>query len=283
MGHSPRSTHRGAEQIVAPLPRRLCTYPPRGAVSTPCRRTGARGCGAGARLTLTCLSCAPPPLPRSGPPCGGQGGSNVPLCHWIWWERVSYVSVPLLPPLSPEPPRVFLITGVGTGPGGGSACSISHSTPWFSLLEKWSLPPDLPRPWPGSGTSPPRLAPSLPGRGPSPSSAPGPCCSTSLSLLLPAPVTVTQPLFNDFNRACRCMSDPLPRCAPSRLTGDPGPRREGRGAAPPRSQQRREPKGPVSSGPSPLSPPRWGPASHPGNAGSRSGGLKCVLSAGTTC
>lgn len=253
------------------------------ALTLPGEPSALRAAGPGlvtAGLELTCLSCAPPPLPRSDPPCGG---SNVPLCHWVWWERVSYVSVPLLPPLSPEPPRVFLITGVGTGPGGGSLLHLSLDSMVFLVRKVVSSPPNLPRPWPGSGTSPPRLAPSLPGRGPSPSSAPGPCCSTSLSLLLPAPVTVTQPLFNDFNRACRCMSGPLPRRAPSRLTGDPGPRREGRGAAPPRSQQRREPKGPVSSGPSPLSPPRWGPASHPGNAGSRSGGLKCVLSAGTTC
>lgn len=141
-----------------------------------------------------------------------------------------------------------------------------------------------PQPWSGSGISPPWLALSLPGRGAlSPSSAPGPYCSTSLSLLLPAPVTVTQPRFNDFNRACRCMSDPLLRRAPSGLTGDPGPRCWWHGAVPLRSQQRREPKGLVSSGPSPLSPAWWGPGSRLGNAGSRSGGLKCVLSAGTTC
>lgn len=60
--------------------------------------------------------------------------------------------------------------------------------------------------------------------------------------------------------------------SPAGLTGDPAPQH---GAAPHGSQQRREPRGP--------SPPRWGPGSHPRGTGSCSGGLKSVLSAGTTC
>lgn len=129
LGHSPGSTHRGAEQVVAPLSPGSRQHP------VPQDRGSRLRGWSPADPHVPFLR--PPPLPHSDPPCWG---STLPLCHWVWWEKVSYISALLLPPPSPQPPRVLLVMGVRTGPGSGSARPISRSTLWFSLLEKWFLP-----------------------------------------------------------------------------------------------------------------------------------------------
>lgn len=147
----------------------------------------------------------------------------------------------LLPPLSPECPGVFCITGVRMGPG--SAHPISHSTPWFSFLEKWSFSLFSP-PFVGLG----RVPAPLPGRGASPSS--GSVLQHVPVPAAPGSLTVTHPLFNDFNRACRCMSAPLPRSAPGGLTGDTASQTRGaRGSSPPLPAAQGAPRDPCPRGP----------------------------------
>ena len=213
MGHSPGSTHRGAEQLPAPLPH------PGGAFGTPC------------------LTCAPHFCPSLGgaacPSAAGSGGSRY---------RTS---------LSPEPRRVFPVAGVRMGPGG--ARSKSRSTPWFSLLEKWSLP-RRPRP--------------------SPSSARGPCCVPSRPCCSRLP-------FQPCSPSLMVLSVHVDVCPiPAALTSEPGAGGTGQPPSLPaaRGAQGTGVLGALAPVPSPAGTRPW-----PGNAGSCSGGLKRVLSAGTTC
>lgn len=109
------STHRGAEQ--APLPQRFCTYCPRGAVGTPCRRTGARGCRVGAGLILTCLSCAPHLSLTVTLFWGvGVGGQRAPLPPGLVGKGMVTSQHRFCRSLAPNLPACCLSWGSGWGP-----------------------------------------------------------------------------------------------------------------------------------------------------------------------
>lgn len=171
---------------------------PGGAVSTLCRRTRARGCGAGARLILRCLSHAP----CSDPPRGGEPPAPLPL--GLVGKGIINLST-ALPPLSPEPPPPPPVPCYGGQDGARQWQCLPH-LPLDSMgflarkVVFFSSPPPPSSALAGlwHHSSPAGTIPAWPGAKPQLRTGP----VLQLVPVPAAPVTVTQTLFNDFNRAC---------------------------------------------------------------------------------